>query len=77
MPAYNFDVTLSTGNWTIQVDNSAQYGYFEHNKTGTGGGLWFSDESGAQVLIDYDGVCVLPAQVEQALKAYGYIIEED
>lgn len=72
----NFDVTLLAGDWTIGVDNDLQYGYFENNKTGDGGGLWFSDESGEQVLIDYDGVFELPEPVASALKEYGYIIEE-
>ena len=72
--SYKFDVTLSAGLWNIQIDNDAQYGYFEHNHTGAGGGLWFEIQGGEQVLIDYDGVMSLPEQVESALADYGYKI---
>lgn len=73
---YNFDVTISTGIWNIQIDNDAQHGYFEHNKTGAGGELWFEVQDGEQALIDYDGVAELPEQVECALTGYGYKISE-
>lgn len=71
---YNFDITINTGGWTIEVDNNAQYGYFEHNKTGTGGGLWFDER---KVLIDYDGVFELPEPIISALKKHGYIVKEE
>ena len=70
---YVFDIKLDTGTHTIEVDTAAQYGYFENNLNGSGGGLWF--ENGA--LVDYDGVAVLPMKVIKALRAAGLIVSED
>lgn len=71
---YNFDTKLPTKNWTVEIDNNENYGCFEHNKTGVGGGLWFDED---KVLIDYDGVFELPEEVKSTLKEHGYGIEED
>ena len=69
---YSFNQDLSTERYTVQVDTAAQYGYFENNTTGTGGGLWFQDN----VLVDYDGVFELPKQVHAALVGAGYNLED-
>lgn len=69
----NFDVNASTKDWTVEIDSAEKYGYFEHNRTGAGGGLRFDEE---KVLVDYDGVFEVPEQVASALKEHGYIIEE-
>lgn len=70
---YNFDVNLSTERYTIEIDTAESYGYFQDNTTGTEGGLWFD----GMELVDYDGVAVLPKQVEDALKANGYSLDDD
>jgi len=69
---YNFNQDLSTERYTVQIDTAAQYGYFENSNTGTGGGLWFADNT----LIDYDGVFELPKQVHAALTNAGYNLED-
>lgn len=71
--SYNFDLKLNNGTHSIEVDTAAQYGYFENNLNGSGGGLWFKDGA----LVDYDGVAVLPMKVIKALRAGGLIISED
>lgn len=73
MTDYKFDLNLSTATHTIEIDTAAGYGYFQNDTTGTEGGLWFEDKT----LIDYDGVAVLPKQVEDALKAKGYSLDDD
>lgn len=65
---YNFDVNLTTPHYTIEIDTAANYGYFENNKTGSGGGLWFEGKE----ILDYDGVSELPKEVEEALKNAGF-----
>ena len=53
--AYNFDIKVDNGEYTIEIDTTEHYGCFEHNKLGdeSAGGLWFDDNG---VLVDYDGV---------------------
>jgi len=70
---YSFDIKLDNGTHTIEVDTTAQYGYFENNLNGSGGGLWFKDSA----LVDYDGVAVLPMKVIKALRAGGLTVSED
>jgi hypothetical protein len=77
--AYNFDKKLTVGDWDVQVDSQANYGFFEHQKTGTGGGLWFEDETSVidetQVTLrDYDGVYELPRKVSAALIMMGFFV---
>lgn len=69
---YNFDLTLSNQRYTIEIDTTEQYGYFQNNQTGTEGGLWFDGSE----LIDYDGVAELPPAVERALKSAGYTLDD-
>lgn len=72
--AYNFDVRVQVGEYTIEIDSTACYGYFENAETGDGGGLWFAED---KVLVDYDGVFSLPKKVADALISAGYVIEGD
>lgn len=72
--AYNFDVRVQAPGYTIEIDSTACYGYFENDETGDGGGLWFAED---KVLVDYDGVFSLPKKVASALIAAGYVIEDD
>ncbi len=80
--SYNFDKRFQGGKYTIQIDTKAMYGYFEHDELGDerAGGLWFEPDGTGDdtlALVDYDGVCCLPAPVAVALRANGYIVEED
>lgn len=74
--AYTFDKTEQVGDWLVEVDTSKQYGYFEHQETGTGGGLWFINNE----LVDYDGVYEIPKQVVMALQSMAlnvdYVLED-
>jgi hypothetical protein len=71
MTGYNFNLDLSTENFTILLDTEKLYGFFEHTVYGDelGGGLWF-DLAGE--LVDYDGVYELPKEVGKALLNAGY-----
>lgn len=76
--SYTFDLSLQTGTHTVEIDTVANYGYFENNKSGTSGGLWFDkNESGALELQDYDGVFELPFSVVFALKKAGVIFDDE
>lgn len=72
---YHFDVHVDEGTYTVEVDTTARYGYFEHNELGdeSGGGLWFDGKN----LIDYDGVFELPMKVIKALRAAGFSVSKD
>ena len=72
MQPYNFNKDLSTERYTVKIDTAEQYGYFENNNTGTGGGLWFDGLR----LSDYDGVFELPKQVYLILTNAGYNLED-
>lgn len=74
---YNFNRDISTEKYSIQIDDSENYGYFEHKELGedVSGGLWFNPES--KLLDDYDGVSQLPKQVKDALNKAGHIKDED
>lgn len=76
MEKYNFNKKEQVGSWLVEVDTQAQYGYFEHQETGTEGGLWFKNNE----LIDYDGVYEIPRQVVMALQSMNlnvdYVLED-
>lgn len=78
---YDFNLKLDTGNYTTEVDTTAHYGYFEHNKTGTGGGLWFEGKSAGEPevlnLVDYDGVACLPRAIIEGLRSAGITVGEE
>ena len=74
--AYNFDKKQQVGDWLVEVDTEKQYGYFESQEHGDGGGLWFTNNE----LVDYDGVYEIPKQVVMALQAMNlnvdYVLED-
>lgn len=73
--AYNFNMKLQEGEYTILIDTDEHYGYFEHDIRGdnSAGGLWFE----GNVLIDYDGTFALPGDVFTSLNNHGFIVSED
>lgn len=77
--SYNFNITIKTANFEIQVDTAATYGYFEHNELGDecGGGLWFERHGDKLSLTDYDGVACLPLEVSDALIEAGFVVNEE
>lgn len=82
MNQYNFDLKIETERFTVGIDTAQDYGYFERNSDGSGGGLWFDSayENGVNVdcgLKDYDGWAVLPKEVIRALRDNGIMVDED
>ena len=70
--AYNFTLSRQVGNWLVEVDPAAHYGYFENQVTGTSGGLWFDKQTaGPLELVDYGGVYELNCRVIAALEDLG------
>lgn len=65
---YNFDKVITVRKWETAIDQNAQYGCFEHDDYGEGGGLWFEDD----VLVDYDGVYELPLDVIEGIEKLGF-----
>jgi hypothetical protein len=70
---YNFTKSAQVGHWETKIDPVAQYGYFEHDVEGEGGGLWFVKDD----LVDYDGVACLPKAVFAAIEQLGFKAGED
>jgi hypothetical protein len=66
--AYNFDKKTQVGKWSVDIDSERQYGFFEHDDYGEGGGLWFVDS----MLVDYDGVYELPDNVIKGIEDLGF-----
>ena len=64
-----FSIKLEDAKWTVRIDPTIGYGYFENNN-GEQGGLWFEDNR----LIEYDGVDMfeLPKSVFNMLVGAGY-----
>ena len=75
---YRYDKDLSTSKWTIMIDTVDNYGYFERNSDGTGGGLWFDPcgPNGRTELIDYDGVPYLAQEIVTALRSDCYYLDQ-
>ncbi len=67
--AYTFDKSIESNRWLVEIDSSANYGYFENNRNGNGGGLWFDDN---KCLIDYDGVFELSKEVIASIELLGF-----
>lgn len=65
---HDYTLKMQVKQWEIQISPGTQYGYFESDKTGNGGGLWFQHNS----LIDYDGVFELPKAVITAIETLGF-----
>lgn len=82
MAGYNFDKKTQVGNWEIGIDSNAKnrfaekapYGYFEHQKTGTGGGLWFDNKNR---LVDADGTFAVPKDVIKGIRKMGFTVPRE
>lgn len=75
---YNFNFKKDDGKFTVEVDADQLYGYFECNRNGEGGGLWFERKpDGTLTLIDYDGTFELPDEVIDILRDAGFIVEKE
>jgi hypothetical protein len=72
MTKHNYTQNAQVGNWKVYVSPSTKYGYFENQKSGTEGGLWFEGRK----LVEYDGVYELPANVIKALESLGKSFDE-
>ena len=68
---YNFDKTVTIGDYEINLSTDSAYGCFEDIKDGGEGGLWFERTADGLALCDYDGYYELPKQVIEALKEFG------
>jgi hypothetical protein len=66
--SYTFDKKTKVGKWSVEIDSQKQYGFFEHDDYGEGGGLWFVDS----MLVDYDGVYELPNNVIKGIEDLGF-----
>ena len=75
-----FDVVFQTKKFEVGVCTTDSTGYFEHNTMGDdyGGGLWFEPDERFErglILSDFDGVSILPEQIEQALVEHGFGVD--
>ena len=65
---------ITRQDWTVYLDEKGAPIGFEHAKLGDeggSGGLWFD----GVVLVDYDGVYSLPAEVIALCEKLGYIMD--
>jgi hypothetical protein len=76
MSIHDYNVKVDSKNYHVEVATKTLYGWFEHHNGGEGG-LWFDLEDAKLVLIDYDGVFSLPAEVKQALQSVGIGVGDD
>lgn len=79
MSSHNFNKKITEGSWEVAVDEEAKYGYYEHQLSGSGGGLWFGkqEDTGELELVDFDGLGVLPANVKRGLILMDINVGED
>lgn len=68
---YTLTLRVPGSKWEAKVSPSTDYGYFDHDVQGEGGGLWFEGKQ----LVDYDGRACLPREVAEALLRAGYELE--
>lgn len=73
---YNYTITLypygqAHDSGIVQIDPKSNYGYWEFKDGSEGGGLWFDNNE----LVDYDGHYILPKSVVNALRDYGYELD--
>lgn len=79
MGGYNFTAKTQVGEWEIAIDptattkfgDKAPYGYFENQRNGAGGGLWFDKRNR---LVDADGTFEVPKDVIKGIRALGFIV---
>lgn len=80
MSDYVFDQSAKVNLWEVRISAEDKYGFFEHDKYGEGGGLWFESVDGSPgtlSLVDYDGRAVLPKDVAAAIRQLGHVVSED
>jgi hypothetical protein len=75
--AYNYTITLYPyGNapdaGIVQIDPKSSYGYWEFKDGSEGGGLWFDNNE----LVDFDGHYLLPKSIVNALRDYGFSLDD-
>ena len=73
MTNYHFDHKGRIDAHAVAVDTVEQYGYWEHDTMGEGGGLWFDGRE----LVDHDGTATLPRRVAKLLRAMGFVVSAD
>lgn len=71
--AHKYTETLREGKWVTTLSPTTNYGYYEHDVQGEGGGLWFEGKK----LTDFDGRSCLPRDVATALLKAGYELEHN
>jgi hypothetical protein len=69
---HDYTLTAKEGKWEVKVSPTTNYGYYEHDVYGEGGGLWFETDKS---LRDYDGRSCLPRDVAKALIGLGYNVD--
>jgi hypothetical protein len=71
----NYDLKAEDKKFTVEIDSAKQYGCFEHHTYGDemGGGLWFENK----ILIDFDGMMVLPKEVANLINKLGYYADPE
>lgn len=83
MEPHEYTQVATHGKWTVCVAPSRNYGYFEHEDYGEGGGLWFKTVGQntrlrwIKELVDFDGVMMLPTPVAMAIQKLGYHVPND
>lgn len=70
---HQYTMVGEAGAYHVEVSPTTGYGWFEHGKTGSGGGLWFDGSE----LVDYDGVYALPRVVGDWLREKGFDVGEE
>lgn len=68
---HNYSLAAKEGKWEVKISPTTQYGYYEHDVYGEGGGLWFSNGE----LTDFDGRSCLPRDVAKAVISLGYKVD--
>lgn len=74
---HKYCATVTHEGWTVRYSPSTNYGYFERDYNGHGGGLWFGDCGKLKELLDYDGTICLPKNVAYILEMILNIIVAD
>ena len=74
---HNYTITLHPygnviGAGFVQISPSTHYGYWEFKDGSEGGGLWFDNDE----LVDFDGHYLLPKSIVNALRDYGFSLDD-
>ena len=72
---YLFTLTATSPNgWTVAIDATRLYGYFDCPDGSEGGGLWFERIGSRLRLVDQDGTMCCPRGVILALRSLRVIV---